>query len=457
MKKGGINYLIIALFLFVACKSQPTAVVETEKVDTRPEWVRIRPANPAFYIGISGASKKNSQFDYAQNAKARALEDLASGIKVNVESSSILFQLERNNSFKDSYESVIKSKTSQELEEFELVDSWETETEYWVYYRLSKEKFKAQQQKKRETAQNLSFDLFKKAKEFESKGQVLTALSTYLNALKSLQEYLGDLNKVEYEGKQIYLGTEIYNAIQVLMREIKISSSPELSYKRGVTRDKKIIVTVTYKQKQLMNIPLTASFTSGKGTLSDAIQTNEKGQATFILSSVSSLAKSQAISIELDLEKLKSQDVLNKALLKTTQSPSQLISLAVSGPTIYFKTREKNLGKTQSSTLIKDYLIKNIVNQGFTVSSSSSSADLVCTIAADTKKGADNSGIFSTYLTVSFTVKDKKSYKIIYSGKLIDVKGVQLDFSKAGEDAYKKSLKQIDKKILPEMQQVVFE
>ena len=102
-------------------------------------------------------------------------------------------------------------------------------------------------------------------------------------------------------------------------------------------------------------------------------------------------------------------------------------------------------------------LTKKIVNQGFTVSSSKSDADLVCIINADTKKGTENSGVFVSYMTVSFFIKNKKTQKVIYTTKLIDVKGVQLDYEKAGEDAYKKSFKKIDKKILPEMQEVVFE
>lgn len=457
MRGGGINYFLLVL-LFFACKSQqPTQVIEESPIVSRPEWVRHRPITNEFYVGIAGASKQNGQFDYAQNAKSRALEDLVSEIKVKVESNSVLFQLERNDVFKDSYESVIKSKASQEIEEFELVDVWETETEYWVYYRLSKAKFKEQQRKKHETAQNLALDLYKKAKVFEQQGEVMTALTSYLNALNYLQDYLGELNEVEYQGKQVYLASEIYNAIELMMREIKISSVAQLSYKRGVSHNKPIDLLVTYKTKPLTNISMYAYFSAGQGKLSEEIQTNRNGKATFILSSVSSKAQSQAIIFELDLEKIKQQDVLNAALLSTIQSPKQLVSLAVSGPTIYIKSSESNLGKTSSSTILKDFLVKEIVNEGFVVSDEVSSADLICIVHADTKKGTDNSGICNSYLTASFTIQNKKTSQVIYSGKLLDVKGVQLDFEKAGDDAYKKALKEIEKKILPEMQKVIFE
>ena len=147
--------LIGFVVLFVSCKTQqvqqPEAVVTQ---DNRPSWLKSRPIDHAYYVGISGTSKTNNEFDYASNTKSKALEDLASEIKVKVESNSVLFQLERNDAFRDSYESVIKSKTSQEIEGFELVDAWETETEYWVYYRLSKAIFKEQQLKKQQTAQN---------------------------------------------------------------------------------------------------------------------------------------------------------------------------------------------------------------------------------------------------------------------------------------------------------------
>ena len=458
MNQLGISLIGIIVFLFVSCKSeQPQQSVVVEKENDRPAWLKSRPIDHAFYIGISGTSKINNQFDYSSSAKSKALEDLASEIKVQVESNSVLFQLERNDSFKDSYESVIKSKTSQEIEGFELIDAWETDTEYWVYYRLSKAKFKEQQLKKQKTAQNLALDLYKKGKSFEENDQVLTALSSYLNSLKALHDYLGDLNEVQFEGRTIYLGTEIYNSVQLLMKEIEISSVSSIDYKRGVTRNKKITATVTYKNKPLVNIPLVAKFTSGKGVLSKGVQSNGNGKATFVLSSINSSSKSQELVLQIDLDKLKNQNPLNGVMLESVQLPNQVISIAVTGPKIYFTATENILGKSSSSFLLKDHLVKKIVNQGFTVTNSNSSADLICIIDADVKKGNESSGLFVSYMTASFIIKNIKTKNIIYRGKLLDVKGVQLSFEKAGEDAYKKALKQIDKKILPEMQKVVFE
>jgi len=457
MRELGISLIGFVIF-FVSCKSQQTQQpVVVVKEDLRPAWLKNRPIDNTYYIGISGTSKNDNQFDYAKNTKSKALEDLASEIKVKVESNSVLFQLERNDSFRDSYESVIKSKTSQEIEGFELVDVWETDTEYWAYYRLSKAQFKAQQLKKQSTAQNLALDLFKKGKSFEEQEQVVTALSSYLGALNALHDYLGDLNEVEYEGEVIYLGSELFNAVQVLMKKIRISSESSIDYKRGVTRNMKIVATVTYNNSSLANIPLKAEFTSGKGELSHGVQSNDRGKATFVLSTVSSPSKSQEIVLGIDLDKIRKQYPLYGAMLASVQLPKKVISLTVSGPTVYFESTEKNLGKASGSLLLKDHLTKKIVNQGFTVSSSKSDADLVCIINADTKKGTENSGVFVSYMTVSFFIKNKKTQKVIYTTKLIDVKGVQLDYEKAGEDAYKKSFKKIDKKILPEMQEVVFE
>ena len=457
MRQLGIS-LIGFIVLFVSCKSQqPNQTEVVVSTDDRPYWLKSRPIDHAYYVGISGTSKTNNEFDYASNTKSKALEDLASEIKVKVESNSVLFQLERNDSFRDSYESVIKSKTSQEIEGFELVGAWETDTEYWVYYRLSKTVFKEQQLRKQRTAQNLALDLFKKGKLFEENGDVLTALSSYLNSLKALHDYLGDLNEVEYEGEIIYLGPELYNSVQVLMKKISISSSSSLDYKRGVTREKKIVAIVRYNNTPLANIPLTAIFTSGKGQLSKGVQSNDKGKATFFLSSISSASRSQEIVLAIDLDKVRKQDMLYGAMLESIQLPSQVISVSVTGPTVYFIAKEKILGRASSSMFLKDYLTKKIVNQGFTVTTTKSDADLICMIDADTKKGAENSGIFVSYMTASFSVKTRSTKKVIYTGKLIDVKGVQLDFQTAGLDAYKKSFKQIDKKILPEMQRVVFE
>ena len=101
-------------------------------------------------------------------------------------------------------------------------------------------------------------------------------------------------------------------------------------------------------------------------------------------------------------------------------------------------------------------LKKQGVNHGLAIASAKKNADLIVKIEADTRKGAENSGVFVAYLNADVFVFDQKG-KQLYQGKLVDVKGVQLDYNGASDDAYKKAIKPLDKKILREIQKVLFD
>ncbi len=450
-----LGFSLALLFLLLGCKTKQTPII-IEVEDARADWMKNRPISSAFYIGISGTSKTSFPLDYAANGKIKALEDLASEIKIRIESSSVLFQLDKNGTYRDNYESIIKSKTSQEIEGFELIDAWENDKEYWVYYRLSKAKFKEIQREKQQTAQRLALSSYKKGLAFEKQRQLLPALHSYLSALHTLENYLGELNGVEYQGKTIYLGSEIYNSIQKLMNDITITSSPQITYVRGITGDKMIKAAVQYKNRGLENYPLSIEFSSGEGKLSSTAQTNKYGEVNFVLSSVQSAVRNQELIVSLDFEKTKTQNAFYKTTLDNIVLPQKAIYLAVGKPSVYVSSVEKLFGLLSTTNLLKDYTTKQLINQGFTIASSKQSADLIYFISSDTKKGLETSGIFSSYLTASFVMKKKVTNKTLYTGKLIDIKGVQLDYLKAGEDAYKRALKSINKKILAEMGKVIF-
>src|SRR5262245_17154640 len=131
---------LILVCAMIACKGrqQLQGPVETP-VNTeaeRPDWVKARPASSGYYIGVGLASK--SRGDHQETAKKNALNDLASEISVTVEGNSLLYTLDQKTRFDESFTSTIKTTTTELIEGFELVDTWENGTEYWTYYRLSK-------------------------------------------------------------------------------------------------------------------------------------------------------------------------------------------------------------------------------------------------------------------------------------------------------------------------------
>ena len=74
-------------------------------------------------------------------AKKNALYDLASEIKVDISSNSVLYTVQNNNNFNENFNSLIKLSNSDNIEGYTLVDSYENEKQYWVYYQLDKQEY----------------------------------------------------------------------------------------------------------------------------------------------------------------------------------------------------------------------------------------------------------------------------------------------------------------------------
>ena len=50
----------------------------------KPDWVKQRPGDQSFYIGIAMVPKVGSAVDYRQSARGTALKLMSSEIKVNI-------------------------------------------------------------------------------------------------------------------------------------------------------------------------------------------------------------------------------------------------------------------------------------------------------------------------------------------------------------------------------------
>ncbi|MCB0787954.1 MAG: LPP20 family lipoprotein, partial [Flavobacteriales bacterium] len=116
--------LLIGLALVAGCKgAEPVVTTPPPAAPARPFWVGSRPVSDAYYVGVGLAAKARP--DFQETAKKNALNDLASEISVRVEGNSLLYTLDRKTSFSESFTSNIRTSTSEQLEGFELVDTWE--------------------------------------------------------------------------------------------------------------------------------------------------------------------------------------------------------------------------------------------------------------------------------------------------------------------------------------------
>src|SRR5690554_5362130 len=212
--------LIIALMVWSCGANKSTTATNTEPAP--PHWVESRPLNASYFIGI-GVAPITAGTNYQQTAKQNALSDLASEIKVNVNTNSLLHTLETNSQFQQEFNETIRLQSDLNLEDFEIIDTWTDVNSYWVYYRLSKSAYAEKVKQKKKTAQELSLDFYAKAEAASHSGNYSIAIDYYLRGLQALENFWNEENKVDYMGQSILLDNTLYTHLNDLLNKPQIS------------------------------------------------------------------------------------------------------------------------------------------------------------------------------------------------------------------------------------------
>ena len=172
--------LLFSTIILVSCGGANKIVTEAP---IYPNWISSRPISNEFYIGIAKSSKANA--DYQSIAKQNALLDLSSEISVKLSSESIFHQVDKGDSYREDYQSLIHIESQKNLEAYTLLASWENEKEYWLYYQLSKSEWNQLRIERKQKALNQAYNYYKLAEKFS--GLTCTGGDIILSGLLHVQ------------------------------------------------------------------------------------------------------------------------------------------------------------------------------------------------------------------------------------------------------------------------------
>jgi hypothetical protein len=441
----------LSLLILIACSPKIQ-----QPVDIKPAWLSAKPSQPGYYTGI-GHSAKTGNNNYVQEAKKSALEDLVSEIKVNVSSSSVLSTFEDNNEFREQYEQIIKTTAADEIEEFEQAGAWEDGTNYWVYYRLSIQRYREIKEEQKRNAVILATDYLEKAQKADAEGERLQALGFYFQSFRSIEKYLGEAIAVKVNGKDILLVNEIYASIQGLLDKIQLKVEPsEIVINRRLNVNVQTVnAKAIYKDgnKPAILLPLQASFEKGKGDVFPDYKTNEEGSAKILINKITSRELEQTVGIKLNIDAISGSgnSPVYSLVAKRLQVPTSQIILKVQRPIAYMTADEKSLGLNKNNFQISNRLKNLLANSGFEFTNNRTEADLWFEVSANSEKGSISGSIYVTYLTGVIKVTALREGKEIYATTLDRVKGYGLDYDKSSQDAYNKALEMLEKERLSEL------
>lgn len=421
--------LLISLILLVS---------QTMAGSRKPGWVKQRPNNPDYYIGIAFCQKKaSSAIDYMQDTRTRALRELSSEIEVTISSNSILHQLENNNDFYQSYESKINASVMQTLEGYEL-ETWEDKKEYWVIARLSKAKHKLQKEIKLDRAKMTASVHMEEAQKHLDNRHPYAALEAYFKAALSIKDHLeADLTHRSIHGTQ-NIGTAIQNGITTTLQSLTIEPGQD-TYQIGRTGIANLKPTAQVNHNTSdgklpsEGVPVTFKFIAGSGNLQERAVSNSDGGVSTSISNIKTGLKNQQVLIELDTtpmaEMFEQNEALFKLFLGKTPLPHTVITIELEKILASFSIQEIVVDNQKvCESLQRD--IKALLSQNYFIFTQNEQlSKYAISINPTVTKGETKTGngytVYVVYGGLNITIEDISTGHEVFTHNISGVRGFQ--------------------------------
>ncbi len=460
INKTKISFTLILIAIFIVGF---TINVQSKR---KPKWVKDRPVNSDYYIGIGKSGKEKSSYDYLETAKSKALADMISEISVNVSNNSVLYQIEDNKGLQETYQAQIELATKDYIEGYEMVDSWEDKEEYWVYYRLSKAEYKRKKQEILDRAINLSKDFYEKAKEAEKEFDINNALIYYVKSFDAIKKHIGeDLSVFTLEGK-VYLDNAIYQSIQSIFSRIKIvPEKNKYELKALSSENEPVYVKVKLKTdletQNISNLPITFSFPDSEIEETENVISLNNGKAECSIASMAPKGRTQIIKAELNTDKFLGEDgpenLLKRIFNERGIKPYGNINVEVNEIIAYLESQEMFLGNYDFNRPITRLLEQELSKNFFSFIKDEEAADVIVRIESEVTAGTklNKHNLHTSFLNCNIRIIETSSEIEIYNESIQDIKGMKSgSFEIAAKDAIKKAEQKIKNKIIPNIRKI---
>lgn len=438
--------------------AQSNAVVEVKV----PIWVSHRPNNAFKYVGI-GFSEKAAGGNYQMEAKKNALYDLASEIKVDISSNSVLYTVQNNNNFNENFNSLIKLSNTDNIEGYTLVDSYENEKQYWVYYELDKQTYADIKAKKKQQTISKASNLIVASFADEKNKDFSSSLKKRIQAFGVLAPYLSEeINFDPAQSNGVKNVFDLTNLIQVQLQQITIVQQKNIPVlKPFQSKYNPLVYNLELKNKTpLQNFPFIVSSDVDQISVSEKASTNTTGELQVKVISVEPLNMQVDFSLNPDITTLMGSDSIGRAgvtlLQQFVQTSTLKVHAQVSNITIFVNSIEKNLGVATGMNAIESYIKQKFNGQEVNFIDKATEADYVINSFADTKQDISSDILEQNYktklaaLVVKLELKGKGGVEVLYKTEITDVYGYANKLESAGINAYN------NPKLMTEMAEALF-
>ncbi|MFO8129363.1 MAG: LPP20 family lipoprotein [Bacteroidales bacterium] len=448
---------IVWVFMILGCGTEKDLAKQRRDW---PEWAKRKPVTEGYYTGIGSAPKTANIDRYKQIARQNALNNLAGEISVTVSGRSVLHTVEVNYNLSEYFSSRIITSSEEELEGYELVDTFEDADRYFVYYRLSRSLFEKIKRERMEKAMDKAKTEWKKAMDYRDKGAYRNALVSQVKGLHELRNFLNEPLKTTLDDREVYLGNALVYQIQYTLDNIRILPSREsIVATRGypVTAGQLRFRITDSDGRPLGSVPVKAGFTAQSMVFDQAVSDPE-GYASFRVEKLSTRSPSGEFRVSPDLDKIlqsATSDLIVRRIVRGMQTPSAVVNIRIREPVFHVTSTEQNLGKPLEAPLLKEAFVSALLSEGYQVAASRPPADFFVEIRADTEEKSRYNRRYKTILTYSITVRDKAG-AIEFSKVNRGIEGEQVNFQSAGLGAYEQGAAEIRLRDIDEVMYHIF-
>lgn len=446
-------YFFIPLFLMFGCTSSKKA--GKDYLADAPGWVRQGPNTPGYYHGVGSATKALTQMGFREKARQNALSGLAGNISVKISSSSVLNQFEHDKTYSEYFRDNIKLSSDEYLEGYELVDSWENEEQYWVYYRLSKEKYEQVKAQRKSAAIAKSEGNFEEAMDFKSSGNAKESIRFNIKALEDVKDFLGDDLTIQQDGVEQAFGSILLSELTETIQNIRIVYPlGSLTMKRGraPVANPMVVKVVNGSGRALSGIVIVTTFSWAPGKNIVSVS-DSKGEVRVEIEKAGSKKNEGYIQSTVDLEKLIRESTSGPVIRKLLQNisvPGFVLPVSIQAPVFYVETQETNLGKKFTKQKLYPVIVNLLKADGIEITDNPETADFRLTVNAETQKGRKRDKMSFANLNSQIMVVNSAGQQL-YNKNIDDISGMGENFEDAGVDAYDALISKFRINIYPEI------
>ena len=424
----------------------------------KPDWLKERPVNRMYYIGIGGATIMDGETDYNARARDNALNDLVSQIEVDVSSETVSTLKEQDGVTSELFESAVQARAKADIENYEVVDSWNSGEEYWVYIRLSRIQYQTRLEEKIAQAQQRAYKAFQDGRKASAGQDIATALTLYVQGIGDVAPYLDKLPGYPVsDGQKIDLYAELRSAAQSALNAISMTGAKGPKTGRvGTALDRPFSVKIVTADgnKPVNGIPVAFDFVKGGGKMKSPVVSGADGVATARVSLVTEMDKLQILNTTIDLEAMLGEgrrNPLTLGLLQGFNSPSNRFVVKIAGLPVYMDYSEDFLGEVKTTQYLEPVLKKNLTEVGYTFVEDPAEAELYMEVKSTVKEGSETYGLYSAFLDYSISITSLKTGEEVASYSQTDLKGISDNYEKAAAKAYAVGIDSLESAIIQKM------